>query len=146
MPHGMFDDSLHSVNEEYYGEFDDGRFIRTNHACPKYGRIQETPETPDGCIGIMCMSIHPGMVCPEITDSVKAVIIESYHSGTVCTDYRPFCEMLEKAATLSIPVYLVGAYEGQDYESCAAYKHMGIRVLSKIPQAAAYVGIWLGVI
>ena len=146
MPHGMFDDSLHSVNEEYYGEFDDGRFIRTNHACPKYGRIQETPETPDGCIGIMCMSVHPGMVCPEITDSVIAVIIESYHSGTVCTDYRPFCEMLEKAAMLSIPVYLVGAYEGQDYESCAAYKHMGIRVLSKIPQAVAYVGIWLGVI
>ena len=77
---------------------------------------------------------------------MKAVIIESYHSGTVCTDYRPFCEMLEKAAMLSIPVYLVGAYEGQDYESCAAYKHMGIRVLSKIPQAVAYVVMWLGVI
>lgn len=146
MPHRMFDDSLYSIDDECYGEFDGSRFIRSNHECAEYGRIEGTPETPGGCTGIMCISIHPGMVCPEINDGVKAVILESYHSGTVCTDYHPFREMLDKAAARSIPVYLTGACEGQDYESCAEYEELGIRVLYKIPPAAAYIGVWLGAI
>lgn len=147
MPHRMFDDSLYSVDGLCYGEFDGDNWVYSGHKCPGYRRIQQTPcAGADGCIGIMYIDVRPGMVCPDVRPGTKAVILGSYHSGTVSVKYGPFTDMLKKAAGLSVPVYLVGAYEGQDYESCAEYEKLGIRVLYKIPPAAAYIGVWLGAI
>lgn len=156
MPHVMYSDYLYSLDDDCYGEFRDGVFCLSQPDCEKNNNLPDAeinsffPLSDDGddesvrdCSGILWINVHPGMVCPRLTKEVKAVLISAYHSGTVCVEYSPFAGMLEEARRNGIPVYLAGAYEGKDYESCREYEAMGIRVLEKVSPSAAYIRLWL---
>ena len=148
MPHVPYSDYLYSLDNMYYGEFENDVF-NINESNPKTG--ENTAEFSgidweDGgssCSDIMWISVHPGIVCPDIPDNVKAVLISGYHSGTLCMEYFGLQKFLDNARNKSVPVYLTGAYEGMDYESCSLFEEYGIKVLEKASPVAVYIRLWL---
>ncbi len=157
MPHLPYSDYLYSLDNMYYGEFSDNAFYMREKVCEKNDNlfhkedgalvskfnIEDSEKALSSCSHILWINVHPGMVCPEIPDDTGAILISPYHSGTICTEYDNLVEFLESAGRRGLPVYLAGANDGMDYESCRRYEAFGIKVLQKISPVAAYIRLWL---
>ncbi len=78
-------------------------------------------------------------------DGIKAVIIRPYHSGTLNTASGKLREFCKRAREKGIPVFLVNAVSGKNYESAKLFDDLGIIKLSDSAYPAVYVKCWLGI-
>ncbi|MCM1308101.1 MAG: asparaginase domain-containing protein [Butyrivibrio sp.] len=144
MPHSAFSDCLYSCENSYFGYFGDGHFYYNNGYSEK--NCEKFYEIGDNCpgeSGVLCINPYPGMKYPALPEEVRAVLLGSYHSGTLGTESDSLRAFAYEAAKRGVPLYLVGASGGADYESCREYEKLGIRVLAKISPVAAYIRLWL---
>lgn len=144
MPHQPFDDFVYSFGDSYFGYFEDGNFIRNKDYSEKNSGIRY--EIVDNCAaesGVMWINPYPGMKYPQVPADCRAVLLGSYHSGTLCTGSESLRSFSEDAKSKGVPLYLTGASDGQDYESCREYEKLGIRVLPAASPIAMYIRLWL---
>ncbi len=144
MPHMPYSDYLTSLGNQYYGSFNEQGFVKnplyieeTDELSPRW-RLPDKEES-----GVMLVHPYPGMSYPDISQAARGILLNSYHSGTLCTAALELKAFLEKAADRGIPVFLTGAEPGPDYESCAAYEQLGIKVLPPMSPIAAYIKLCL---
>ena len=140
--HNPYSDALFSIGGTCFGIYEGDNF--------RYGqeRICETPVainvdfTKEGT-GVLKLLMHPGMIYPHSFSGVKAVLLQAYHGGTLCVDSEEFQNFIERAKDAGILVYLVGANNQTEYESCKVYERMGIKVLPQVSPVYAYMRLWL---
>ena len=107
--------------------------------------VEFSPRTVDyisASSDVMWIKMHPG-VSYYLSENTKAILFEGYHSGTLPTEDDVFKSFVQVAKRKNIPIYLVGAKQGTQYASCAAYDELGIVSLPRISPIAAYIWVWL---
>ena len=145
-----YSDYVASVQDSWYGRFENSHFISNKEYDVKSGQRTLMAEVESVQL-LECSDkiawIHPyvGMVYPQLTDEMEAVLHGSYHSGTVCVD-GPLKEFMKSANEKEIPVFLTGLLTGVDaYETVKEYEKMGITVLHTSSEVAQYCKLWLAV-
>lgn len=172
LPYAVYSDTLHSINDSYFckilpqmhGEYVDYETYELNtKADTSISSPDETSALPENS-GILMLHAAPGMYYPNPEKDIKAVLLITYHSGTLPTDDRYFCDFVQKAHAMEIPVYVLGAPavsvsttmedmpvpECSDtssdntklpYESTARYEELHLKLLPVMSPADAY--MWL---
>ncbi len=141
-----FSDSVYSVNDEYYGYFDESMTFVKN---PAYTELEDElcDLSVDGlseeCSSVLKLETYVGMTYPEINDDVKCVLLSSYHSGTINTESQSIKEFCKKAYEKGIPVFITGVSEGVWYESALSFETLHIIPVFKIAPISAYIKLWL---
>ncbi len=142
LSHKDYDDALYSIQGQYYGKYDGGKFTSN----PAY-REKEDETAPFGKIhlhetsdGIMVMHAFPGLIYHKTGANTKAVLIRGYHSGTLPKDgLMPF---LDDIKAHNIPCFLSG-HGDETYESAADFSENGIINLPTAAFPAQYMKLWL---
>lgn len=137
LPHEIYSDDVKSIGGSL-GYYENNVFIKQ--------RDYQKVSTVEKCrfsqtANILWLKIHPGMTLPDTT-GYNAVILEGYHSGTLPTlskEFRSFC------LNCKAPLYLIGAKEGEQYESTKEYQKLSIKPLPQISPIYAYVLLWLSI-
>ncbi len=143
MPHIPYSDCMHSLDNQYFGQYIDDNFV-INDVCNTTGmKAVEEPEKYLEQSGIVYINVHPGMRYPVLDETVKAILINTYHSGTICMDSDSTREFFEQSEKYAIPVYITGQDIGTDYESCDEYEKYHIHILKKASPVVMYIKLWL---
>lgn len=143
MPHNLYSDYLYSIDNEFYGEYEDGVF-RENVNDPELIRPVAEPDYSVNSTGIYCIHAHPGCVYPKDYEGIKKVLFHAYHGGTFCVEDGNLKAFTRELIKRGISMYLVGANPETDYDSCKAYEEMGIEVMGHISPIYAYMKLWIG--
>lgn len=153
MPHPMYSDRLESLGNSCFGEYicskDNIKFIFGNDAkTPKVCDFEITAKAQalaeeDEKTHVLNIYACPGMTYPDIENDTKAVLLHPYHSGTICVESAELHKFMEDAEKKQVKVYLVGANQEKEYESCKAYNELGIKVLPEVSPVYAYLRLWL---
>jgi L-asparaginase len=69
---------------------------------------------------------HPGMIYPQLPESVKYILHESYHSGTIDTASPRAKEFYNTAKSSGVKIFLTGVEKRIAYESVKGLDEMGI--------------------
>lgn len=146
LPHMPFSDSLYSADDKWIGKYHSGEYrINTENNEFEKRVAQSEPNEYNDKTGVLIVYQYPGMVYPKLEEDIKSVMLLSYHSGTIRTDSELLNNFIEDANRKNVKLFLVGAGDGMEYDSCKEYNRMGIRVIKKTSPIAAYIKIWLGV-
>ena len=94
--------------------------------------------------GVLVVDGHPGDEFNYSLSNYKAVILMPYHSATLNTDNGKFIEFLKNAEKNRIPVFMVNASIGAQYESTKLYSKLNIIVLPTCTKPAIYMKCWIG--
>lgn len=134
LPHEIYSDDVKSIGGAF-GYFENEKFIQSckpkSFDTVKSLKLSKTSS-------ILWLKIHPGMALPDLSQ-YKAVMLEAYHSGTLPTlseEFRSFCK------NAKIPLFLIGAKEGPQYDSVKEYEELGIRHIPFISPIYAYLRLW----
>lgn len=137
LPHEIYTDDVKSIGNAL-GYYENDKFV-LNHQperCPEIKKLKFSKNS-----SVLWIKFHPGTILPG-NNKYKAILLEGYHSGTLPTlssEFRNFCE------NTSIPIFLVGAKEGTQYESVKEYEELGIKHLPFISPIYAYIRLWIGI-
>ncbi len=88
------------------------------------------------------------MPCDSFTyplENVEAVIIRPYHSGTLNTANTRLAEFCQRAGEKNIPIFLVNAVSGKNYESVKLFDSIGLTVLPNSAYASVFMKCWLAI-
>lgn len=140
--HNPYSDNLFSINGGYFGVYDGDKFHYGQERTKEEALKIKVDFTKEGT-GVLKLLMHPGMVYPQSFKGVKAILLQAYHGGTLCVDSEEFRDFVGRANQEGILVYLVGANNQTEYESCKVYESMGIKVLSQVSPVYAYMRLWL---
>lgn len=108
-----------------------------NHECGTVEYIKDP--------NILVIDSRPGDGFGYSLDGINAVILKPYHSATLNTaseDFRTFCN---KAKAMKIPVFVVNAKTGINYESTKLFADLGIIPLPFGTFISAYMKIWAAI-
>ena len=145
-----YSDYVASVQDSWYGRYENGHYIANSEYHIKEG--QEAIHCPvrelqlNDCSGEIAF-IHPyvGMNYPKLTDKTRAVLHSSYHSGTICVE-GPLKDFMEEAKNKHVPVFLTGLLaDANAYETVKEYGELGIQVLYTTSEVAQYCKLWLAI-
>lgn len=135
LPHEIYSDDVKSIGGAF-GCFENDIFTQKR----ELSRIETVKKVKfSKTAKVLWLKIHPGMALPDIKD-YKVILLEAYHSGTLPTlspEFRNFCKNAD------IPIFLVGAKEGPQYDSVKEYQELGIKHLPFISPIYAYVELWI---
>lgn len=134
LPHEIYSDDVKSIGGAF-GYFENEKFIQQG-VIKKYKTISNI--NPGKNSPVLWLKIHPGMSLPD-TNNYNAVLLEAYHSGTLPTlspEFRNFCQ------NANVPIFVIGAKEGPQYDSVKEYKELGIKHLPFISPVYAYLRLW----
>ena len=134
LPHEIYSDDVKSIGNSY-GYYENEKFIK-NSQLKKFRTVTTTKL--NSVSKILWIKVHPSMVLPDLS-GYEAVMIEGYHSGTLptlSTEFRDFC------VNANIPIFLIGAKEGPQYDSVKEYDELGIKHLPFISPVYAYLRLW----
>lgn len=141
-----FSDDVSSVFGCVYGKFDNEfNFIKNS----KYAEQNDEMPTLDFSAlsthsnGIMVMFPYPGMIYPNLDESVKYILFNTYHSGTINTSSTSAKKFFAAAKEKDIKIYATGVTNGPEYESASLFNELGIIPLKNISPVAAYVKLWI---
>ena len=141
-----FSDDVSSVFGCVYGKFDNEfNFIKN----PKYAEQNDEMPTLDFSAlsthsnGIMVMFPYPGMIYPNLDESVKYILFNTYHSGTINTSSASAKKFFEAAKEKDIKIYATGVTNGPEYKSASLFNELGIIPLKNISPVSAYVKLWI---
>lgn len=145
LKHEIYKDDIYSVDDAWYGYFEDGIFYKNKALYNNipYSDIEFELKNDNWESGIMLIEPYVGMRYPLPDSDVKAVLHGTYHSGTMCSKSPDIEVFVLKAKEFGIPVFLIGAGEGADYESKKCYRDFGFEILPKASPAAMYIKLWL---
>lgn len=141
-----YSDEVISAINTPYGRLDgDFTFIKN----PAYSEMTDSIAT------LSCKSIrevnnraivipaYPGMLYPEIPETVKYIIVNTYHSGTLDTKSEGARKFFFDAKAKGITVFATGIYDGPQYASAKCYTELGINPIINISPVVAYIKLWL---
>lgn len=134
LPHEIYTDDVKSLGEPF-GFFEKGKFIRiiNNFSCDNIEQFRLNEFSP-----VLWLSVYAGM--KEIdAKGYKAVLLQGYHSGTLPTLSREFISFCKNT---NVPIYFLGATDGNTYESTKLFDDIGIQVLPKLSPIYAYIKLW----
>jgi len=134
LPHEIYSDDVKSIGGAF-GCFENEKFIQ-NSQLVRFDTAKNVSLSKNA--RILWLKIHPGMALPD-TKGYDVILLEAYHSGTLPTlspEFRDFCK------NSHIPIFLVGAKEGPQYDSVKEYEELNIRHLSFISPIYAYLRLW----
>lgn len=143
-----YSDDVASVQNSWYGRFENGNYISNSeyHVMEgqvtlfKNGKDVQLTKTADA---ILYLHPHVGMCYPRLDDQTKVVLHGSYHSGTICVE-GALQHFVQTAQQYHIPIYLTGFATGTDaYETVQVYEKMGVQTLHTSSEVAQYCKIWL---
>lgn len=140
--HNPYSDDLFSINGGYYGVYKGDEFCYGQKRAKEEALELNVDFFKEGT-DVLKLLMHPGMVYPQSFLGVKAILLQAYHGGTLCVDSEEFQNFINKAKEAGILVYLVGANNQTEYESCKLYESMGIKVLPQVSPVYAYMRLWL---
>lgn len=142
LAHEVFQDSLYSVNNNYFGTYNDELEFTPNL---KY----VAPELPSKTMAtfddntVEFVIAHPGINWNSIlTGQPRAVVIQGYHSGTLPTANEDFKRFAFMAKAFQIRLFLAGSSSATAYESAAEFEELGIEIIENMPPIAAFVYVW----
>lgn len=144
LAHNSYSDDLFSIGGGYFGIYNGDTFSYGSD-CERECETALEPKVDfdkEGT-GILKLSMHPGMIYPKDLSEIKVVLIQAYHGGTLCVESKEFQNFVKKAKEKDILVYLVGANNETEYDSCKVYESIGITVLPKVSPIYAYMRLWL---
>lgn len=142
--HIAYDDRLHSIFDECYGEIIDNSFFKNSSYRETADEVDlSTSEMQEHNSDVIKMNAYVNMNYPHIDDSVKAVIFETYHSGTLNTADEQLGRFCKYADSINVPIFLAGGCRGFYYESKLLYKTLKINVLPAASPIAMYVKLCL---
>ncbi len=134
-----------SIDNNPYAFCDNGqitlneRFISgKNSQIPTQFKFCEYPK-------VLVVDCHPGdefNYCPK---DYNAIILMPFHSATLNTDNVKFKEFMNRAVASEIPVFMVNASTGVQYESAKLYEELKITVLPTCTKPAIYMKCWIAV-
>lgn len=91
---------------------------------------------------ILVIDSHPADSFSYPLENVKAVIIKPYHSATLDTANKKLADFCKSASEKSIPVYVCGMKNGENYESTKLYNSFNITPLPYGTFISAYMELW----
>lgn len=91
---------------------------------------------------VLRLKVYSGMNYPSL-DEYKCVVIDTYHSGTLKTDDGEFCEFVNSAEKLNIPVVLTGVSGGNIYKSAEILIKNKNIVISSYSPIYTYMKCWI---
>jgi len=94
---------------------------------------------------VLVIDSHPGDRFNYDPQDYKAIVLVPFHSATLNTDNERFKVFLKKANLFGIPVFLVNASSGTQYESTKIYDDFNITVLPMCTKSAIYMKCWIAV-
>lgn len=141
-----FSDEMESVFGVEYGNFDkDYKFNKSEDYTEARDEISplgvQALTRKSG--GIVWLTPYPGMVYPEIDDTVKCVLLNTYHSGTIDTKSEVAKAFFHGAKKSGVKVYVTGVTGGPAYDSAKAFEELGITPLKNLSPVSAYVKLWI---
>ena len=149
-PHASYSADVYSVENAYYGKFENGVFFKNEGIQEIEGgktlfQKKDTIILSEDGNEILRVTPYVGMHYPKITEQIKAVLLESYHSGTIFVGER-FSEFMKSAREKKIPVFLHGLEKQEKaYDTVRTYQEMGGLPLEKSSVIAQYCKLWLAV-
>lgn len=144
MDHIPYSDYLFSMNNGCYGFYRGNEYYEGPDKDLKIPDVFDfVPKNLGEGTGILRLDVCPGMKYPMDLDDVKVILLQAYHGGTICVESKEFMTFIAKAKSMNIPVCLVGANKGTEYDSCKVYKDLDVIVLPEISPVYAYIRLWL---
>ena len=144
LPHPELCADLFSVKNQYYGKFENGRFINN----PDY-RAKPDETAPFGkvnlkkyCDSVAVIQPYVGFEYPENV-TADCVLIKAYHSGTLCTDDPSFRRFAKNLKSGKIPCFVCGREGESIYESSLIFEKYGITPLPAASFISQYIKAWL---
>lgn len=153
-----FSDEVSSVENSYYGVFQDDCFVINGAYMSQSGwnSIWEFIgiEREDGkCFSdyirldensaVMRIQPYVGMVYPEVPSYSKVILHESYHSGTICVDDN-MQKFAKKVIEKGLCIYLTGlSVKEHTYETVETYHLANVIALPNSATIAQYCKLWL---
>lgn len=130
----IYSDDLKSLGGSF-GYFEGGSFVRliNDYNCDNIGEYSFNEFS-----SVLWLNSYAGMKAVD-TKGYKAVLLQGYHSGTLPTlskEFISFCKNSE------VPIYFLGATDGDRYESTKLFKELGILVLKKLSPIYSYIKLW----
>ena len=118
-----------------FGNFEGDSFVRliNDYNCDNIGEYSLNEFS-----SVLWINSYAGMKAVD-TKGYKAVLLQGYHSGTLPTlskEFISFCKNSE------VPIYFLGATDGDRYESTKLFKELGILVLKKLSPIYSYIKLW----
>ncbi len=145
-----YSDYVASVQNAWYGRFENGNYISNCEYHVKKGQVALFENERDVVLtkdAREILYLHPyvGMRYPELNDKTKAILHASYHSGTICVE-GALQQFVKDAQKYHIPIYLTGFAAGTDaYETVQVYEKMGVQILYTSSEVAQYCKMWLAI-
>lgn len=136
-------DEVYSIGAEPYAYYEDceiklnDRFVHTASTQKNHTYHFENKT------GVLVISSMPGDSFAYDLGGVKSVLLRPYHSGTINTAdgcLRAFCERARKS---DIPVFIMRAGLGPQYESTSAFEQYDIIPLPLSTFVSQYMKLWI---
>ena len=134
------------ISDEIYGVIDEkDRFTPNEDYKDDPDEAAPLPFTglTDTCTKVMRIVPFPGMVYPDVPESVRCIIHESFHSGTINTASNDSRRFFDEMNSRGIRIYLTGTTPGADYESTKLYSDLHIIPVPGISPIALYMKLWM---
>lgn len=144
LAHNELDDAVYSVKNQFYGLFENEKFVKNKNYTAKKDEIKPFGEVNLGRMSdeIMVINSYVGFKFPRAADNVKAVIIRAYHSGTLCTDEESFADFALDLKARGIPCFICGAEGKTIYESAEVFTEYGLKILPPASFISQYIKLW----
>lgn len=147
LAHAEFSDDVFSINNQFYGYFEDNKFVKNKNYTAKEDMITPFKETnfKKHSENIEVINSYVGFKYPQINEKWKAVIIKAYHSGTLCTDDESFCTFVKELKEKNISCYISGAKTGTVYESATVFDDYDLKILPFATTISQYIKLWFAI-
>lgn len=145
-----YSDYVASVQNAWYGRFENGNYIANCEYHVKEGQVTLFENGRDVVLtkeaqGILYIHPHVGMYYPKLTNKTRAVLHGSYHSGTICVE-GALRQFVQEAQQYHVPIYLTGFTAGTDaYETVQVYEKLGVQIIHTSSEVAQYCKLWLAI-
>ncbi len=144
LTHQEYDDSIYTLNNNYYAEYIDGkviihrRFVECRPAEADDTRLIEEPK-------ILVINSHPADSFDYEINNYNAVIIRPYHSATLNTANTKLKLFCQKAFEQNMTVYVSSVMPGITYESSKQFDELAIKNTPNITFTDLYIKLWFDI-
>lgn len=140
--HGEYDHKLFSLVGPY-ATYKDGVIISNVNFVNKEDISPLSENEFSNTSGILNITVSPFEQYNYSLNGIRAVVFTPYHSGTLNTDSAEFKDFCEKAAEMSVPLYVTGVTKGGEYQSMEVYSDLQIIPVYNTTSIALIVKLWL---
>lgn len=147
LSNNTFSDCLYSIQNSFYGWFDNFGVFHQNECFREKGdeiNLLTYQNLEEECIFILRVEPYPGMIYPDISDNLKYILLGSYHSGTINTKSEKSIKFFNECLRRNINVFITGVSDSVLYESMKIFNEFNITPVVNISPISAYMKLWIG--